>query len=46
MFYAILGIILIVSLFLIFRDGHNDSYNKSEKGQLKGLIPGEIEDGL
>ena len=46
MFYAILGIILIVSLFLIFRDGHNDSYNKSEKGQLKGQIPGEIEDGL
>ena len=46
MFYAILGIILIVPLFLIFRDGHNDSYNKSEKGQLQGQIPGEIEDGL
>ena len=31
MFYAILGIIVIVALFLIFRDDHDDSYNKSEK---------------
>ena len=35
MFYAILGIIVIVALFLIFRDDHDDSYNKSEKGQRK-----------
>lgn len=33
MFYAILGIIVVVALFLIFRDDHDDSYNKSEKGQ-------------
>ena len=35
MFYAILGIIVVVALFLIFRDDHDDSYNKSEKGQQK-----------
>ena len=35
MFYAILGIIVVVALFLIFRDDHDDSYNKSEKGQRK-----------
>ena len=35
MFYAILGIIVIVALFLIFRDDHDDSYNKSEKGERK-----------
>lgn len=35
MFYAILGIVVVVALFLIFRDDHNDSYNKSEKGQQK-----------
>ena len=35
MFYAILGIIVVVALFLIFRDDHDDSYNKSEKGQWK-----------
>lgn len=36
MFYAILGIIVVVALFLIFRDDHdssyNNSYNKKEKG--------------
>ncbi len=31
MFYAILGILVIVALFLIFRDDHDSSYNKSEK---------------
>ena len=35
MFYAILCIIVVVALFLIFRDDHDDSYNKSEKGQRK-----------
>ena len=35
MFYAILGIIVVVALLLIFRDDHDDSYNKSEKGQRK-----------
>ena len=35
MFYAILGIVVAVALFLIFRDDHDDSYNKSEKGQRK-----------
>ena len=35
MFYAILDIIVVVALFLIFRDDHDDSYNKSEKGQRK-----------
>ena len=45
MFYAILGIIVVVALFLIFRDDHDDSYNKSEKGQRKSqqtrsLLPG------
>lgn len=35
MFYAILGIIMVVALFLIFRGDHDDSYNKSEKGQRK-----------
>ena len=35
MFYAILGIIVVVALFLIFRDDHDDSYNKSEKDQRK-----------
>ena len=35
MFYATLGIIVVVALFLIFRDDHDDSYNKSEKGQRK-----------
>lgn len=35
MFYAILGIIVVVALFLIFRDDHDDSYNKSERGQQK-----------
>ena len=35
MFYAILGIIMVVALFLIFRDDHDDSYSKSEKGQRK-----------
>ena len=33
MFYTILGIIVIVALFLIFRDDHDGSYNKSEKGE-------------
>ena len=36
MFYAILGIVVAVALFLIFRDDHdssyNNSYNKKEKG--------------
>ena len=31
MFYAILGIIVVVALVLIFRDDHDDSYNKNEK---------------
>ncbi|MBR4734640.1 MAG: hypothetical protein IK052_00975, partial [Bacteroidales bacterium] len=31
MFYAILGIIVVVALFLIFRDDHDKSYNKKEK---------------
>lgn len=35
MFYTILGIIVVVALFLIFRDDHDDSYNKSEKGERK-----------
>ena len=35
MFYAILGIVVVVALILIFRDDHDDSYNKSEKGQQK-----------
>ena len=35
MFYAILGIIVVAALFLIFRDDHDDSYNKSKKGQRK-----------
>ena len=33
MFYAILGIFVVVALFLIFRDDHDDSYNKGEKTQ-------------
>lgn len=32
MFYAILGILVVAALFLIFRDDHDKSYNKSEKG--------------
>lgn len=32
MFYAVLAIIVIVALFLIFRDDHDSSYNRSEKG--------------
>ena len=32
MIYAILGIAVIVSLFLIFRNDHDNSYNKKEKG--------------
>jgi len=35
MFYAILGIFVVVALFLIFRDDHDDSYNKNEKGPQK-----------
>ena len=31
MFYAILGIIVVVALFLIFRDDHDSSYNRNEK---------------
>ena len=31
MFYAILGIIVVIALVLIFRDDHDDSYNKKEK---------------
>ena len=31
LFYAILGIIVLVALFLIFRDDHDKSYNRSEK---------------
>ena len=30
MFYAILGIVVVVALFLIFRDDHDDSYNRKE----------------
>lgn len=32
MIYAIIGIAFVVALFLIFRDDHDGSYNKSEKG--------------
>ena len=39
MFYAILGIIVFIALFLLFRDDHDDSYNKSEKSQPKRLFP-------
>lgn len=31
MFYAILGIVVIVALILIFRDDHDSSYNRNEK---------------
>ena len=31
MFYAILGIVVAVALFLIFRDDHDSSYNRNEK---------------
>ena len=31
MFYAILGIVVIVASFLIFRDDHDKSYNRNEK---------------
>lgn len=31
MFYAILGIVVVVALFLIFRDDHDTSYNRNEK---------------
>jgi hypothetical protein len=34
-FYAVLAIVVIVALFLIFRDDHDKSYNKSEKGDRK-----------
>ena len=35
MFYVILGIVVIVALFLIFRDDRDGSYNRSEKGHRK-----------
>lgn len=35
MYYVILGTIIIVALFLIFRDDHDKSYNKSEKGYIQ-----------
>lgn len=31
MFYAILAVVVIVALFLIFRDDHDTSYNRNEK---------------
>ena len=31
MFYAILGIVVVVALVLIFRDDHDSSYNRNEK---------------
>ncbi|MBQ9194881.1 MAG: hypothetical protein IJ152_04420 [Bacteroidales bacterium] len=31
MFYAVLAIIILAALFLIFRDDHDDSYNRNEK---------------
>ena len=31
MFYAILGIVVVVALILIFRDDHDKSYNRNEK---------------
>ena len=31
MFYAILGIVVVVALILIFRDDHDTSYNRNEK---------------
>ena len=31
MFYAILAIVVVVALFLIFRDDHDKSYNRNEK---------------
>ncbi len=30
MFYAILGIVVAVALFLIFRDDHDSSYNRND----------------
>ena len=35
MIYAIILIVTAVAVFLIFRDDHDDSYNKSEKGPRK-----------
>ena len=35
MIYAIIGIFVIVALFLIFREDHDNSYDKSEKGSRK-----------
>ena len=35
MIYAIILIVTAVAIFLIFRDDHDDSYNKSEKGPRK-----------
>ena len=35
MFYAILGIVVAVALFLIFRDDHDSSYNRNEKKSQK-----------
>ena len=35
MFYIILGIIVLLALFLIFRDDRDGSYNRSEKGPRK-----------
>ena len=32
MIYAVIGIVVIIALFLIFRDDHDYSYNKREKG--------------
>lgn len=32
MFYVILGIVVVVALFLIFRDDHDNSYNRKETG--------------
>ena len=35
MIYAIIIIVTAVAIFLIFRNDHDDSYNKSEKGPRK-----------
>lgn len=39
--YIIIGIIFVVALFLIFRDDHDDSYNKKEKGARQSQQPKE-----
>ena len=42
MFYAILGIVVVVALFLIFRDDHDKSYIRNEQNVPCPFV-GEIE---